>query len=264
MMEVAALLAATALAMALVPTAKRGNSKTPAGPFHTMVRAVETTSSMAAIDLGPMSSPCQSAGKSFDGIPRLGLGVGGEVVGENVVDGQQQVDALGLRLFERCLGHVDLVFFDQRLAGGDAQCALEGVSHAADDDERVDLVEQVVDDVDLAGDLGAADDGHEGLLGRFERLAEVGDFLFHQQAGDGGLEEMGDAFGGCVGAVRGAECVVDVDLGERGQRLGEGRIVGFFFGVVAQVFEQQHLAATRAGGRARWRFRRRSRARRRR
>jgi hypothetical protein len=36
MIEVAALLAATALAMALVPTAKRGNSKTPAGPFHTL------------------------------------------------------------------------------------------------------------------------------------------------------------------------------------------------------------------------------------
>ena len=40
--------------------------KTPAGPFHTIVFAVETTSSIAAIDLGPMSSPCQSAGKLTD------------------------------------------------------------------------------------------------------------------------------------------------------------------------------------------------------
>src|ERR1039458_4594732 len=66
MMEIAALLAATALAIALVPTANVGNSKTPAGPFHTMVRAVETTSSIAAMDLGPMSRPCQSAGKLID------------------------------------------------------------------------------------------------------------------------------------------------------------------------------------------------------
>jgi hypothetical protein len=120
--------------------------------------------------------------------------------------------------------------------------ALEGVSHAADDDQRVDLVEQVVDDVDLAGDLGAADDGDEGLLGSFEGFAEIGDFLFHQQAGDGGLEEVGDAFGGGVGAMRGAEGVVDVDLGQRGEGFGEGWIVGFFFGVVAQVLKQQDLA----------------------
>src|SRR5215469_3057633 len=45
--------------MALVPLAKFGNSNTPAGPFHTIVRAVETTSSMETTDLGPMSKPCQ-------------------------------------------------------------------------------------------------------------------------------------------------------------------------------------------------------------
>ena len=37
--------------------------------------------------------------------------------------------------------------------------------------------------------FGAADDGHEGFLRRFERLAEIGDFLFHQQAGHGGFEK---------------------------------------------------------------------------
>jgi hypothetical protein len=125
---------------------------------------------MAAMDLGPMSRPCQSAGKSTDAIPGLGLGVGGEAVGQDVVDGQQQVDALGLGLLESGLGQLDLVFFDKALAGGHAQGALEGVGHAADDDQRVDLVEQVVDDVDFAGDFGAADDGDEGLLGASRAL----------------------------------------------------------------------------------------------
>ena len=37
----------------------------------------------------------------------------------------------------------------------------------------------------LSGDLGAADDGDEGLLGCFESLAQVGEFLFHEQAGGG-------------------------------------------------------------------------------
>jgi len=40
-----------------------------------------------------------------------------------------------------------------------------------------------------------------------------------------------------MGAVCGAEGVIDIDLGERGEGLREGRIVGFFLGVVAQVFE---------------------------
>jgi hypothetical protein len=42
MMEMAAVLAATACAMALVPTAKAGNSKTPAGPFQRIVLASAT------------------------------------------------------------------------------------------------------------------------------------------------------------------------------------------------------------------------------
>jgi hypothetical protein len=53
---------------------------------------------------------------------------------------------------------------------------------------------------------------------------------------------VGDAFGGGVGAVGGAEGVVDVDLGEAGKLFGEGGVVGFFFGVEAEVFEQKDLA----------------------
>ena len=110
--------------------------------------------------------------------------------------------------------------------------------------------------------FGAADDGDEGLLRRFEGLAEVGDFLFHQQAGHGGLEKVRNALGGGVGAMRRAEGVVDVDLGQRGQRLGEGRIVGFFFGVEAQIFKQQHLAGFELAGHLAGHLRRCSRGRR--
>jgi len=59
---------------------------------------------------------------------------------------------------------------------------------------------------------------------------------------------MGDAFRGSVGAMGGAEGVVDVDVGQRGEGLGEGRIVGFFFGVVTQVFKQQYLAGLELAG----------------
>src|ERR1700689_1530456 len=66
MIDVAVRFAATALAIALVPTANRGNSNTPAGPFHTIVFAVKITCSMAGTDCGPMSRPCQFSGKSFE------------------------------------------------------------------------------------------------------------------------------------------------------------------------------------------------------
>ena len=67
------------------------------------------------------------------------------------------------------------------------------------------------------------------------------DFLLHQQAQRGG-QQVGHALGRGVGAVRGAEGVVDIDIAERGQLRGEGGVVGLFFGVEAQVFQQQHLA----------------------
>jgi len=43
-------------------------------------------------------------------------------------------------------------------------------------------------------------------------------------------------------AVRRAEGVVHVDLSQRGKRFRKRRIVGFLFGVEAQILEQQHLA----------------------
>ena len=53
---------------------------------------------------------------------------------------------------------------------------------------------------------------------------------------------MRDAFGRGVGAVRGRECVVDIDVAELGERSDEGRIVLFFLLVEAGVLEQQHVA----------------------
>ena len=48
--------------MALVPFAKAGNSKTPMGPFHTIVPAPLTAAQNALLVSGPMSMPIMSAG----------------------------------------------------------------------------------------------------------------------------------------------------------------------------------------------------------
>ncbi len=57
-----------------------------------------------------------------------------------------------------------------------------------------------------------------------------------------GRQQVGDAFGGGVGPVGGGKGVVHIEIAQRRQRLGEGRIVGLFPGVETQVLQQQHVA----------------------
>ena len=71
------------------------------------------------------------------------------------------------------------------------------------------------------------------------------DLLFHQQAGDRG-QEVRDAFGRGVRAVRRAEGVVDEHVAQAGQLAGEAGVVGFLFGVKAHVLEQHDVARRRA------------------
>ena len=68
-----------------------------------------------------------------------------------------------------------------------------------------------------------------GFRGMLQSLAEILEFLFHQQAGRGLRDEMGDAFGGSVRAMRGTERVVHIDVAELRELLRELRIVGLFF-----------------------------------
>ena len=119
--------------------------------------------------------------------------------------------------------------------------------------------QQVLDDVDLRRHLRPADDGDERALRVAERLAQVVELLLHQVPGRRLGHVLGDAVGGGVGAVGGAEGVVHVDVGQRGELLGEA-------GVVAPP-RRRGSAGSRAAARRRpaarpppaWRARRRSR-----
>ena len=56
------------------------------------------------------------------------------------------------------------IVLDERLPRLDTDRPEEGAGHRAADDQRVDLGQQLLDDVDLAGDLRAAEDGDERLF----------------------------------------------------------------------------------------------------
>ena len=61
----------------------------------------------------------------------------------------------------------------ERLADLHALREQEGVGHAAADDQRVDLVEQVAEQVELGRDLGAADDRATGRAGASSALVSA-------------------------------------------------------------------------------------------
>ena len=104
---------------------------------------------------------------------------------------------------------------------------------------------QVLDDFELVGDLGAAENRDERPVRRPERLAEILDFVGHQEPRRRLVDVVHDAFGRGVRAMRGAERVVHVDVRERRQRFGKRRIVLFLFGVEPQVLEQDDAARIR-------------------
>ena len=75
----------------------------------------------------------------------------------------------------------------------------------------------------------------------FERRAKRHDLLFHEQPGYR-RQVLRQPLGRRVRAMRSAERVVDEHVGQASQLSGEARIVGFFFGVKAHVFQQHDLA----------------------
>ena len=166
----------------------------------------------------------------------------------HVVRRQQEFQLVALCFFQKLARQFDLVFLHQGFADRLALGLEEGVGHAATDDEGVNFIQQVADDADLVADFGAAENGDERPLRMAQHLAQVLEFFLHEQAGRGLLHEASDADRGGVSAMRGAESVVYVVVRQAGKLLGELGIVGFFFGMEAQILQQQGLALFQPSG----------------
>ena len=160
---------------------------------------------------------------------------------------QQELHALVGSLLNHLTGIVQPVFFEQGLADAVALGLQEGIGHAAADDDGVSLFEQVVDDGDLVGDLGAAEDSDEGALRIVQRLAHDGQLLVDQQTGISG-QIGGNTCGGGMGAVNGAEGIGDKDVRHVGKGLGECRVVLFLADVKAEILEKHDLTGLQRGG----------------
>ena len=107
---------------------------------------------------------------------------------------------------------------------------------------RVDPLEQRVEHLDLVGDLGAAEHRDVRPVDVAEQPRQEVDLLGHHEAGALLGDELDHARGRRVGAVRGAERVVDVDVAVRRERARELLVVGLLAGMEAQVLEHRDLA----------------------
>ena len=68
-------------------------------------------------------------------------------------------------------------------------------------------------------------------------MTEITELPLHQQSRGGRMQIVRDAFDGRMRAVGRAERVIDIEIGQRGERGGELAIVLLFLRVEPQVFE---------------------------
>ena len=171
---------------------------------------------------------------------------GGDLGDHHMIHRQQEFAS---QAGKQLLGQIDLIFLDQRLAGGQTLGAQEGVGHGAADHQAVYHLAQILDDFDFVRHLGAAQDGHTGTRRIGGGHAEELQFLLHEQPGGGLRDVLDHALGGRVGTMRGAERVVDVEVAQGSQLLAERGVVLLFLGVEAQIFQQQDFARSGFHGR---------------
>ncbi len=172
----------------------------------------------------------------------LGLGTVFEFLGDAGVGGEEEIDAFFLCGVEDVESEIQLVGLDAGITCGVALGFAEGVCHSSANEECVGFFHERGDDLDFIGDLGAAHDHEEGAFRILQLGIEIFEFALDEEAHGGGGDDLGHPLRGGVGAVGGAEGVIDEDVGLSGEFLGEGGVVRLLLAVETGVLEHEHLA----------------------
>ncbi len=104
----------------------------------------------------------------------------------------------------------------------------------------------MIENADLGGNLGTANDGDEGAHGLGEDAGQRVDLLLEQEAGDG-RQVSGGAHDGTLGAVSGAEGIENEDVTIGSELLGDLGIVLLLTLVKTDVLENENLARLDGG-----------------
>ena len=242
--------AATASATARVPAAKGSSSKAPIGPFQSTVPAAAIASRVgsggarADVEAHPAVRHLD-ARRSRGARPRR-RSASPSTRSTGSSSSQSEPSARS----SASARELDPLLLDQRVAGRDPLGAEEAEAHRAADQDPVGDLEEALDHPDLVGDLGAAEDDDQRPRGGLDDPGQLGHLALEQQPGVA-REAVGDTLGAGVGAVGGAEGVVDVEVGEGGSASPD-RVVLRLPRLEADVLEQQHFARPQPARPASW------------
>ena len=199
---------ATASATASVPAANGASSNAPIGPFQKTVRARGD-----ALRVGRRASAGRCRAPSSRAGSRRTAARATSVSAENA---RPATTSTGSASSQPCSAQASraprrlglaLLVLVQRVADREAVGGRERERHGAADQDRVGARRERLEHADLVGHLDAAGDHHERPLGRVEQAAERLQLAPQQQPGRG-RQQVRDALGGGVRAVRRAERVV--------------------------------------------------------
>ena len=104
----------------------------------------------------------------------------------------------------------------------------------------------MIENTDLGGNLGTADDSDEGTLGLGEDTGQRVDLLLEKEAGDG-RQVSGGAHDGTLGAVSGAEGIENENVTIGSELLGDLGVVLLLTLVETDVLENEDLARLDGG-----------------
>ncbi len=173
-------------------------------------------------------------------LDNLLAGIGGKSVCGHHICRQQELDSPLFRFCHQLPGQFQLILLHLGLAKVAALGGQEGVGHAPANEQGINLGQKVADDANFIRDLGTANDGYKGPAGNAQYLAQHLDFPLHQQASIG-RQVIGNTYGAGMGSVGCAKGVIDKYICQFRQFFGKLRIILFFTGIKADIFQKEHI-----------------------
>ena len=181
------------------------------------------------------------------------FGIVGEAIADHQVAWHQQACVAGLRRVrvagphEQPTGVLGVLIAAQRLANRVTLRAQEREGHRAADHHHVGQLQEPVDHADLVGYLRPADDRYERWRGMLEDAGQRAHLAF-EQTSRCTRQQVCHAGGAGVRTVRGAEGIVDIDVGELRQLAGKLQVVGGLSRLEAHILQEQDLAVSQLFG----------------
>ena len=155
----------------------------------------------------------------------LGVGISGEVVGNDNVGRKKDGLSKLLGLGKNFLGSVNKVFLDKRGSNIKTLGLEEGENHTSSNDDLVALVKKGVKNSNLGRNLGSSNNGGNWLLSVLDGSIKVLKLLSQKESRDRGLQELGHTLSGGVGTVGGTEGIIDEHVEGSGKLLNESSLV---------------------------------------